>query len=168
LVRRGEPVERGIPRLAPIAAVIEHIVAALSRHAQRLRPRIELSVPDRRDDAGDGKVIIRARGVVLRIARKFPRCGIRRSEVAAEGGHWIARLLFEGFGNPLLDLHQSVRGRANGGETRPLFGNGRVLRAAGKQKNKQEGGFPLGKEVRGSRRGTGRFLVIGRTVWFLR
>ena len=46
LIRRREIVERRVPKLAWIGLAREDVVSALRRHAQRMRPRIELSARD--------------------------------------------------------------------------------------------------------------------------
>ena len=62
---------------------------------QRLRPRIELRVADRRDHACNGKVVIGASGRVVRVLRELLSRPVLRPNVFTERGQGIAMFAFE-------------------------------------------------------------------------
>src|SRR5262249_24518727 len=57
LMRWRKIVERWIPLWARVGLVSKYELATASRHSERLRPRIELCVADRSNDAPDSEVV---------------------------------------------------------------------------------------------------------------
>ena len=121
LIRRREIVERRIPLRARVGLAREHEIAARRRHAQRLRPRIELRLLDRAEDARDGEVVGVARGGVGRIARELLRRQFRGGEQFAHRHERLALLLAQRLGDASARAGASVPTVAPTGRNCGLF-----------------------------------------------
>ncbi|MGA9457188.1 MAG: hypothetical protein WBV43_17165 [Pseudolabrys sp.] len=93
LIRRREIVERRVPKLAWIGLAREDVVSPLRRHAQRMRPRIELCLLDGAEDAGDRKIVIIARVDVRGVTGELLHRRLRCRQVFAHCHERLAILL---------------------------------------------------------------------------
>jgi len=97
---------------------------------------------DRAEDAGDGKIVIFARGGGAGIADKLPLCRLRGSEVLAHRHERLALLVPLRVDDALLGRNQRADRGTRGAKLRLGFRDGSVLRAAdkGERGGKRKGG----------------------------